>query len=55
MIGISEVKAETIRRAHKVHPIAAVEVEYSLWATEVESSGVLDICKELGIPMVAYS
>lgn len=54
-IGLSEVKAETIRRAHKVHPIAAVEVEISLWATEPLSNGVVDVCAELGIPVVAYS
>lgn len=54
-IGLSEVKAETIRRAHKVHPIAAVEVEVSLWATETLTNGVMDTCAELGIPIVAYS
>ncbi|KAI9781542.1 MAG: Pyridoxine 4-dehydrogenase [Peltula sp. TS41687] len=54
-IGLSEVKAETIRRAHKVHPIAAVEVELSLWATEHLTNGVVDTCAELGIPIVAYS
>ena len=54
-IGISEVRAETIRRAAKVHPIAAVEVELSLWATEPLTNGVADACYELGIPLVAYS
>jgi pyridoxine 4-dehydrogenase len=54
-IGLSEVRAETIRRAHKVHPIAAVEVEFSLWATEILDNGVTTTCAELGIPIVAYS
>lgn len=54
-ISLSEVKAETIRRAHKVHPISAVEVELSLWATEPLENGVAAACAELGIPLVAYS
>jgi len=54
-VGLSECSAETIRKAHKVVPIAAVEQEYSLWSTEIENNGVLDTCKELGIPLVAYS
>ncbi|KAI9766062.1 MAG: Pyridoxine 4-dehydrogenase [Geoglossum simile] len=54
-IGLSEVKAETIRRAHKVHPIAAVEVEFSLWATDILTNGIADTCAELGIPIIAYS
>jgi pyridoxine 4-dehydrogenase len=54
-IGLSEVKAETIRRAHKVHPIAAVEVEFSLWATDILTNGITDACAELGIPIIAYS
>ncbi|KAH0544967.1 hypothetical protein FGG08_000893 [Glutinoglossum americanum] len=54
-IGLSEVKAETIRRAHKVHPIAAVEVEFSLWATDILTNGVASTCAELGIPIAAYS
>ncbi|CAZ80585.1 unnamed protein product [Tuber melanosporum] len=54
-IGLSEVGAATIRRAHAVHPIAAVEVEYSLWATEIRTNGVAGVCAELGIPIVAYS
>jgi pyridoxine 4-dehydrogenase len=45
-IGLSEVKAETIRRAHAVHPIAAVEVEFSLFTTDPLTNGVADICKE---------
>jgi pyridoxine 4-dehydrogenase len=54
-ISLSEVRAETIRRAHKVHPIAAVEVELSLWATEPLSNGIVATCAELGIPIIAYS
>ena len=54
-IGLSEVRAETVRRAAKVHPIAAVEVELSLWATEPLTNGVAAACNELGIPLVAYS
>ncbi|KAL7273779.1 hypothetical protein RUND412_003336 [Rhizina undulata] len=54
-IGLSECAAATIRRAHKVHPIAAVEVEFSLWSTEIVTNGVLEACAELGIPIVAYS
>ena len=52
-ISLSEVKAETIRRAAKVHPIAAVEVEFSLWATDILENGVAEACAELGIPIVA--
>ncbi|KAK9370624.1 NADP-dependent oxidoreductase domain-containing protein [Lipomyces kononenkoae] len=54
-ISLSEVKAETIRRAAAVHKISAVEIEYSLWATEARDLGVLSTCAELGIPVIAYS
>ncbi|KAJ7218139.1 Aldo/keto reductase [Mycena pura] len=56
-IGLSEVSAATIRRAHAVHPIAAVEVEYSPFNLEIEDPqiGVLNVCRELGITIVAYS
>ena len=56
-IGLSEVSAATIRRAHKVHPIAAVEVEYSPFNLEIEEDkiGVLSVCRELGITIIAYS
>lgn len=54
-ISLSEVSAETIRRAAKVHPIAAVEVELSLWATDILENGIASTCKELGIPILAYS
>jgi len=54
-IGISEASAETIRRAHAVHPLAAVQSEYSLWSREPEHTDVLDTCRRLGIAFVAYS
>lgn len=53
-IGLSEVNAETIRRAHQVHPISAIQSEYSLWSREPEQE-VLAVCQELGITFVAYS
>jgi len=53
-LGLSEASAETIRRAHAVHPISAVQTEYSLWTRDVEA-GVLPTCRELGISLVAYS
>jgi len=53
-IGLSEVSARTVRRAHAVHPIAAVQSEYSLWTRNPEL-GVLDMCAELGITLVAFS
>ena len=53
-LGLSEAAPETIRRAHAVHPIAALQTEYSLWSREPESE-LLDLCAELGITFVAYS
>lgn len=53
-IGLSEVSAATLRRAHAVHPIAAVQNEYSLWSRNVEL-GVLDATRELGAALVAFS
>lgn len=53
-IGLSEVNAETIRRAHKVHPITAIQSEYSLWSREPEQE-IFEVCKELGITFVSYS
>ena len=53
-IGLSEMSAETIRRAHKVHPVAAVQTEYSLWTRNPEIA-VLDTCRELEIAFVAFS
>ncbi|MCX4976849.1 aldo/keto reductase [Streptomyces sp. NBC_00620] len=54
-IGLSEASAETIRRAHAVHPLAAVQTEYSLFERGIEHDGVLDTLRELGIGLVAYS
>ncbi|MEV5957153.1 aldo/keto reductase [Streptomyces sp. NPDC051987] len=53
-IGLSEASAETIRRAHAVHPITAVQTEYSLWTRDPEDE-VLPACRELGIGFVPYS
>ena len=53
-LGLSEASAATIRRAHKVHPIAAVQSEYSLWSRDPEAD-VLATCRELGIGFVPYS
>jgi aryl-alcohol dehydrogenase-like predicted oxidoreductase len=53
-IGICEANAEMIRRAHAVHPLTAVQNEYSLWSREPEQE-ILEVCKELGITFVAYS
>lgn len=52
--GLSEANAETIRRAHAVQPVAAVQSEYSIWSTEVEAE-VLSTCEALGIGFVSYS
>lgn len=54
-LGLSEASPETLRRAMKVHPITALQTEYSLWTRDPESNGVLDTCRELGIGFVAYS
>ncbi|MGM8062649.1 aldo/keto reductase [Vogesella indigofera] len=53
-IGLSEVSAATLRRAHAVHPIAALQTEYSLWTRNAEIA-VLDACKQLGVAFVAFS
>lgn len=53
-IGLSEVSVDTLRRAHAVHPVAAVQSEYSLWSREPEA-GMLAACAELGTAFVAYS
>ena len=53
-IGLSEVSATTLRKAHAVHPIAAVQTEYSLWTRNPEIA-VLDACRELGVSFVAFS
>ncbi len=54
-LGLSEASAETVRRAHKVHPITALQSEYSLWTRDVEDNDVLATCRELGIGFVPYS
>ncbi|MGY1778584.1 aldo/keto reductase [Geodermatophilus sp. SYSU D00804] len=54
-VGISEAAPETIRRAHAVQPVTAVQTEYSLWSRDPEENGVLATCAELGIGFVAYS
>ncbi|MGV3764499.1 MAG: aldo/keto reductase [Chitinophagaceae bacterium] len=54
-IGLSEVSAETVKRAHAVHPVTAIQSEYSLFERTVEERGVLATLKELGIGFVAYS
>lgn len=53
-IGLSEVSAPTLRKAHAVHPIAALQTEYSLWTRNPEIA-VLDACRELGVTFVAFS
>ncbi len=53
-LALSEAGAQTIRRAHKVHPIVALETEYSLWSRDVEKE-ILPACRELGIGYMAYS
>ena len=53
--GLSEASAPTIRRAHAVHPVAAVQSEYSLWTRDPERNGVLATCEELGIGFVPFS
>ena len=53
-IGLSEMSAETLRRAHAVHPVTAMQTEYSLWTRDVEIA-VLDTCRELGVALVAFS
>jgi len=53
-LGLSEAAPATIRRAHAVHPIAALQTEYSLWSRDPEGE-LLDTCRELGIAFVAYS
>ncbi|KAJ4956143.1 hypothetical protein NE237_012926 [Protea cynaroides] len=53
-IGLSEASASTIRRAHAVHPITAVQLEWSLWTRDVEDD-IIPTCRELGIGIVAYS
>jgi len=54
-LGLSEAGPDTLRRAMKIHPITALQTEYSLWTRDPEENGVLATCRELGIGFVAYS
>jgi len=55
-LGLSEVSADTLRRAHAIHPITAVQTEYSLWSRDPEApGGILETCAELGVGFVPYS
>ena len=56
-LGLSEISASTLRRAHAVHPIAAVQVEYSPFCLDAEDEGIglIKACRELGVAVIAYS
>jgi aryl-alcohol dehydrogenase-like predicted oxidoreductase len=54
-LGLSEITAETLRRAHAVHPISALQSEYSMWTRDPEENGTLATCQELGVTFVAFS
>jgi aryl-alcohol dehydrogenase-like predicted oxidoreductase len=54
-LGLSEVGSQLLRRAHAVHPITAVQSEYSLWTRDPQTSAVIDTMRELGVGLVAYS
>ena len=54
-LGLSEPSADNIRRAHAVHPITAVQSEFSLWSRDIQENGVADTAEELGIALVPYS
>jgi len=56
-LGLSEISSATLRRAHAVHPIAAVQVEYSPFALDIEDEKIalLKTCRELGVTVIAYS
>lgn len=54
-LGLSEVGPLTLRRAHAIHPIAAVQSEYSLWTRDPDDSGTREACRDLGIALVAFS
>lgn len=53
-LGLSEASAETLRRAHSIHPISALQSEYSIWSRDIEGE-IFDTCKELNVTLVAYS
>lgn len=54
-LGLSEASAATVERAHKVHPISALQSEYSLWSRDQQDNGCLAVCQKLGIAFVPYS
>jgi aryl-alcohol dehydrogenase-like predicted oxidoreductase len=54
-LGLSEASAQTLERAVRVHPIAALQSEFSLWSRDLEENGVLATCRRLGVALVAYS
>ncbi|KAH8892857.1 Aldo/keto reductase [Thozetella sp. PMI_491] len=54
-VGLSEVGAATLEKAHAIHPISMIEVEFSLWTSEILTNGVAAMAKRLGVPIVAYS
>ena len=54
-LGLSECSADTLRRAHRIHPIAAVQIELSPFAIDIMHNGLLDTCRELGVAVIAYS
>jgi aryl-alcohol dehydrogenase-like predicted oxidoreductase len=54
-LGLSEAGADTLKRAHAVHPVTALQSEYSLWSRDIERNATLAACRELGIGFVAYS
>lgn len=54
-VGLSEVRAETIRNARRICPISVVEAEFSLWSTEILTNGVAATCKDFDIPILTYS
>ena len=51
-IGLSEMGADSLRRAHKVHPITAIQMEYSPWTLDIETNNVLATARELGVSIV---
>ena len=54
-IGLSEVSAATLTRAHAIHPVSALQTRYSLWSREPEENGALEACRTLGVAFVPYS
>ncbi|RIB05188.1 aldo/keto reductase [Gigaspora rosea] len=54
-LGLSECSANTLRRAYKIHPIAAVQMEYSPWSLDIETNRLKEACEEFGVTIVAYS